>query len=161
MIHRRRIGLVAASLLLVTGCTFAPSGDLWVPEEGASLPILREMSGTFSSIDRRMNLVVHDLGTLSEIPLDPGPVDFSREMVLLAALGPTPSERFAIRIKRISRDGAVLRPELEVRFPSARAPRRASRASPYHLIVVPKTNMNVIGFTPRYPGPSPAPGTRD
>ena len=81
------------------------------------------------------------------LPVDPGQVDFDHEMVLVAALGPTASADYAVRITRVWRDGAVLRAEVEVAHPPADSPRRGIPASPYHLVVIPKSNLNVAGFT--------------
>ena len=142
--------------LLAAGCTTAPRAEVAVVADGQELPVLRQKSGAFSSITRRLRLVVHDPGTLAMLPVDPGPVDFSHEMVLLAAMGPTPWDDYAIRIRRVWREGSVLRARVEKRFPRPDAPRGSAPASPYHLVVVPRSELNVRGFEVGVP-----PGTLD
>jgi hypothetical protein len=142
--------------LLAAGCTTAPRAEVTVVADGQELPVLRQKSGAFSSITRRLRLVVHDPGTLAMLPVDPGPVNFSHEMVLLAAMGPTPSDDYAIRIRRVWREGSVLRARVEKRFPRPDAPRGSAPASPYHLVVVPRSELNVRGFEAGVP-----PGTLD
>ncbi|MHC4610504.1 MAG: hypothetical protein ACYS7M_09165, partial [Planctomycetota bacterium] len=86
------LALGASVWLLTAGCATAPRTEPALIADGQELPILREKSGTFSSIGRGLRLVVHDPGTLAMLPVDVGTVDFGHEMVLVAAMGPTPSD---------------------------------------------------------------------
>ena len=113
--------------------------------------MLREVSGTFSSFGQSMRLVVHDPATLASLPITVGDIDFANEMVLVAALGPAPSEQYAIRIQRVWRDGASLRAPIVVTYPPAGAPLRSRSASPYHVVVVPRSPLNVGGFQVKPP----------
>ncbi len=133
-------------LLAVAGCATTRSGPAFEPAHDQELPILREVSGTYSTIGRPLRLVVHDPGTLAMLPIDLGPVDFNREMVLVSALGPTPSPTYAIRIRRIWRDGPALRAAMDIQYPAPDAQLRSAPASPYHAVVVPKSNLNVRNF---------------
>jgi len=92
------------------------------------------------------------------LPINVGPVDFDEEMVLLAALGPTACDDYAIRIRRVWRDGMQLRARVEVQCPAADAPRRGTPASPYHLVIVPRSELNVKGFEARVPPDAFGPG---
>lgn len=141
--------MVAGLGLLVTGCSVGPGATIEPIADGEVLSVLRERHGTFSSIDRRLRLVIHEPATLAMLPFTVDPVDFSTEMVLLAALGPTPGDDYSIRIRRVWRDGLRLRARVEVQFPPVDAPRSGSRASPYHLVVVPRCDLRVRGFEAR------------
>jgi len=143
--------LIAVGLLSQTACSNAPSPDLSGVSDGQELPILREVAGTYSSITRPLHLVIHDAATLAALPVDPGPVDFDKEMVLFAATGPTRSERCAIRIRRVWRDGAVLRASVVKEFPPADEARTSTTASPFHLVVLRKMSLNVVGFNAKVP----------
>ncbi len=146
--------------VLAGGCSQAPmagGGDIADRQE---LPILRSQAGTYANFARPLRLAIRDAGTLAMVPVDVGPVDFQREMVLLAALGPTPSPEYGIRIRRVWRDGSELRARIEKRFPEADLPRRTTPANPYHLIVVPRCDRNVRGFPVKPPDGAFEPGSR-
>jgi hypothetical protein len=125
----------------------APRDDALAWADGQELPILNQRQGTYSSIDRAVRAVVHDPGTLAMLGMGGVDVDFDSQMVLLAALGPTPSANYGIRIRRVWRDGWALRAAVEVVHPAVDAPRRGTPASPYHLVVVPRSDLNVVGFS--------------
>jgi hypothetical protein len=122
-----------------------------MPADGQDLPVLHERAGTFSSIGQSLRLVVHDQGSLATLPVDIGPVDFEREMVLVAAMGPTPSEGYFIRIRRVWRHGQELRAEVDIRYPSSGGQLRGRPASPYHVVVVPRCHLNVRDFDVEVP----------
>lgn len=132
--------------LLLAGCSMGPTTNLDLIADGEQFPVLREQIATFSTINRPLRLVIHDPGTLAMLPFDIGPVDFQTEMVLLAATGPTPSDGYAIRIRRVWRDGLRLRVRVETQFPPTDVPRAGRSASPYHLVVVPRSDLLVKGF---------------
>ncbi len=146
---RMTSGVVAAIACcgVLGGCTVAPRADSARIADGQELAVLREQARTFSSIDRQLRLVFHDAGSLAMLPVNAGPVDFDREMVLLAALGPTRSEDSAVRIRRLWRDGSVLRAEVQISHPVASALSAGTPASPYHLVVVPRSDLNIAGWT--------------
>lgn len=143
---RQAAAMLPVLCLMAVGCSMAPRTDLEPMADGEVLPVLRERSAVFSTINRPLRLVIHDPGTLAMLPFDPGPVDFDREMVLLAAMGPTPSADCAIRIRRVWRDGPRLRVRVELQFPPGDAARSEARASPYHLVVVPRSDRRIRGF---------------
>ena len=153
-----RPGTIVLSLLpALAGCTTTPQGERLSLADGQELPIIRQTSGTYSSIGRSLRLVIHDARTLAMLPIDVGPVDFTKEMVLVAALGPTPSDEFGVRIQRVWREGAVLRASVDVRYPPIGAPLRSVQASPYHAAVVPNSPLNLRNFEVQV---APATGTR-
>jgi hypothetical protein len=131
------------------GCSLSSARVDQLPAEGADLPVLREKRGVYSSFEERKRLVIHDVGSMATVPVDPGPVDFDREMVVVAALGPAPSPDYGIRIRGVKRQGSRLRAAVEVQYPPMDAPRRGRPSSPYHLIVVPKCHLNIVGFETR------------
>ncbi|MCP4247264.1 MAG: hypothetical protein GY778_09475 [bacterium] len=159
-IRRFRAATVAAlgAIVLIGGCSQSPvavAGDIADQQE---LPILRSHAGTYANFSRPVRLAIRDAGILAMLPVDLGPVDFEREMVLLAALGPTSSPEWAIRIRRVWRDGSELRAQVEKRLPGADCLRRTTPANPYHLIVVPRCDRNVRGFAVKPPDGAFEPG---
>ena len=147
----RAAAMLIPALTAACGCTSAPRGLGAGPADGQELPILRQKAGTFSSIGQSLRLVIHDPGTLAMLPLDIGPVDFDKEMVLVSTMGPTPSDEYAIRIQRVWRDGPVLRAAVDVRYPPAGAALRSTPASPYHAVVVPRSPLNIRNFDVEVP----------
>lgn len=133
------------------GCT----GPRPVADQGptdalpADLPILREHRATFSRLSRPVRLVIRDARTFARLPLTEIDVDFDREMVLIAGLGPVQSDALGIRITRVRHRGQRLDAEVETIRPEADAPVRRALASPYHLVVVPRSDHNVVGFETR------------
>ena len=112
-------------------------------------PILREHRATFSRLSRPVRLVIRDAPTFARLPLTEIDVDFDREMVLIAGLGPVQSDAFGIRITRVRRRGRRLDAEVETIRPEAGSAVRHAAASPYHLVVVPRSDHNVVGFESR------------
>lgn len=143
--------LLLGLVVVASGCALGPASRGPRLADGAEIPILRDVSGSLSSIQRSLRLAIHDPGTLAMLPVRIGPVDFDREMVLFAALGPTASEDYTIRITRVWRDGSVLRAAVEITYPPAEGGTSRRRASPYHAVVLPRVPMNVEGFDSQPP----------
>ncbi len=146
----RLIAIALTAIAAASGCATSRLQNPWLAD-GQELPILREMGGTFSSINRSLRLVIHDRGTLAMMPLEVGPVDFDREMVLVGAMGQTPSDDYSIRISRVWREGSELRAAVDLHYPPAGARLRATPASPFHAVIVPKCDLNVRDFDVRIP----------
>ncbi len=136
----------AATLAGMASCRF---DDLRrdFPAEHEAMEPLRERVGTFSNLSRRVKWVIHSPGELALMPVDVGPIDFEREMVVLVGMGPTPSPDYAVRLKRLVRDAGVLRAEIEYLYPPDGAAGSASPASPYHAVVMPRSDLRIEGFT--------------
>ncbi|MFQ5490369.1 MAG: protease complex subunit PrcB family protein, partial [Phycisphaerae bacterium] len=145
MIRKTTVGAVWACLL-TAGCSLETLRPIETVQDGQELPILRDQAGTFSTFQRPARLVVRDSSTAAQLPLNLGPVDFEWQMVLVAAMGPTPTDQYGITIRRAWRDGNQVRVQVEMRYPPPGAPLRSSPASPYHAVVVQKCDLNVRGF---------------
>jgi hypothetical protein len=135
------------SALVCAGCHDSERAAQAFPADGAALEILREQAGAFSSLTRPVKWVIHDDRGLAWAPAEIGPVDFSREMVLVVGTGPTPSPDYHVRLKRVYRTGPILKAEIEYRYPAHDAPASTVSASPYHIVVTPRSDLNVEGFT--------------
>ncbi|RIK68859.1 MAG: hypothetical protein DCC65_01640 [Planctomycetota bacterium] len=115
-----------------------------LPAPGEDVPILHKMHGTHSHETRAMQVAVRDLATLAQIPLADVPVDFSSEMLLVVTLGRVISDQYSIDIRRVWRDGGVLRVETVVTAPAPGVP--TVMASPYCIAVIPRCDLNVAEF---------------
>jgi len=142
------------AVLLLTGlCGCYPDRvkPATAPAPGEDLPILWEASGTYSRLSRTVRIVARDRATLAQLPIAEVPVDFDSQMVLIAGLGPTPNDKLGIRIKRVWRDGSrirVLERHIHPGFDQAPGLRPAS---PWTILVVPRSDLNVEGYSPRVP----------
>ncbi len=129
-----------------SGCSGAPGQTVELLANGETIPILRQKSAAHSRFGRKLRAAVYDRGSLDMMPIDLGPVDFEHEMVLIAAMGPVPSEGYSIQIHRLWRHGSSLRADVQVRYPAAGTTLRGRQASPYHAIVVPRSSLNIDHF---------------
>ena len=154
-------GLIAASLgfalvacLVQTGCTGGAGGvgggsrDASAAED---IPILWQSSGTHSRLVRRVRILARDQATLAQVPLAEVPVDFETQMVLIAGLGPTPSSEQGIRIVRVWREGSRIRVQERPIHPGADQVPGLQPASPWTVVVIPKSDLNVEGYTTQVP----------
>ena len=109
-------------------------------------------TGTYSDLHQPLRLVIRDSAGLAAIPVAEVPVDFRKQMVLVAALGAVPTEGYAIRITRVWRKEHRVYVDVRVTqpHPGGRPPRHALCA-PYHIVVVPRSDLNVEGFYTRLP----------
>jgi len=129
--------------------------------DNQELPVLWEHSGHDDRIKTQVRYIAHDAQALAKIPLVDVPVDFETQMVLIASPGPVRSPDVTIRIRRLWTAGPRIRSQIEVIHPTAQQKRPLKLFSPYHLIVVPKSDRNVEGFTsslPKRAFVSPGPG---
>ena len=136
-----------AAWMAGAGCSQTKPADNGLIPDGADLPVLRETSDSFSNIAMPLRIVMYDRATFSQFALRPLNVDFDREMVLLAAMGPASSPECAVRIRRVWRDGRRLRVVVECSYPDASVPRRAGSSSPYHAVVVPRCELPIAHFS--------------
>jgi hypothetical protein len=148
--HWKRLA-AAAVLGSVSGC-LAGSG---VSRNGATetddLPIVWEHAETYSNVAGPFRVVARDAATLAQLPLAEVPVDFRTHMVLVAALGPTTSDEYGIRITRVWREGNRIRADVARVHPGEVKRGGVVRASPYHIVVVPRSDLNIDGFSPAVP----------
>lgn len=139
--------------LLMVGCS-APQPPANQPPSAPpqELPILWQQAGSYGCLKVPVRLVARDPATLAQVPLADVPVDFDKQMVLIAALGIVPSDGYAIRITRVWRRGNRILTDVRVSPPPpARRPGPPNLTSPYHIVVVPRSDLNVEGFTTALP----------
>lgn len=102
-----------------------------------------------------MRVVARDWATYWQLGLPKIDVDWDREMVLVAALGPTYRLDATVNVRDIDWNGSVLVPHVEVVTGSASEETAGARPlrmqSPYEIVVVPTSDENVVGFTPEPP----------
>jgi hypothetical protein len=137
------------TLFLLTGCsqvTEAPP-----VRETVDYDILWEKSGTYSRLGRAIRIVARDEATLAQIPVPEVPVDFSSQMVLVAGLGPITSDDMGIRIERVWQDGSRIRVQEKRIHPGPDQKTGLHPASPWTVVVVPRSDLNVEGYSPRVP----------
>ncbi len=146
-------GLTAALLCAgLAGChpdLSAPATT--APAQGQDLQILAEASGTYSRLIQPVRLVVRDRATLAQVPICQLQIDFDSQMMLIAGLGPTPSDELGIRIKRVWREGSLIRVLERHIHPGAEHAAGLHPASPWTAVVVPKSGLNVQGYSSRVP----------
>jgi hypothetical protein len=144
----RAIGL----LVIASACT-APAGSQRETRQESvkELPILWETSGTWSHLTRPARIVIYDAATLAEVPVAQVPVDFSKQMVLLTALGPTIGQDMGVRIERVWQEGPEVH-VLERRLhPGLEQSAVSNRSSPWTIVVVPRSEVPVKGYSSRVP----------
>ena len=135
--------------LAVGGCSFAQGPNPAIAPTGAGedLPIIQHASGTYSRLVRPIRVVAHDAATLARVPVADIPVDFKTQMVLIVGLGRTPTSQVGVEIVRVWRDGSRIRVQERRSHPGAEQAPGMDPASPWALAVVPRSDLNVQGFT--------------
>ncbi len=113
------------------------------------LPMVWQKSGTYSRIGRPTHVVARDRQTLAQIPIAEVPVDFDTQMVLIVGLGPTPTSELGVRIARVWREGSRIRVQERRVHPGTERSPGFEPASPWTIVVVPKSDLNVDGFDTR------------
>jgi hypothetical protein len=137
--------VVLMLLPMGTGCAIAPPAS--DANAGEDLPILWEKSGSYSRFGRPARVLVRDRATLSQIPIADIPVDFHTQMVLVAALGPTPTSDYGVRITRVWREGSRVRAQEREIHPGLSEGHGLDPASPWTAVVVPRSDLNVQGYS--------------
>jgi hypothetical protein len=137
--------------LTAGGCSGQRSAEMRDAAAAEDIPILWQSSGTYSRISRRARILVRDPATLAQIPVTEIPVNFDTQMVLIAGLGPTPSGEQGIRIVRVWRQGSKIHVQERAIHPGADRTAGLQPASPWTAVVIPKSDLNVDGYTTRVP----------
>ena len=73
------------------------------------------------------------------------PVDFNREMLLIVTLGRVMSDQYAVEIDRVWQERSKVHVSTRVTQPAANAV--PTVATPYCIAVVPRSDLNVDGFS--------------
>lgn len=140
---------IAAALC---GCSEANSDCLCTQSDSVlEYPITWQNSGTYSRLGRSVRLIIRDAATLAQVPVGDVPVDFTTQMVLVAALGPTPSADMGVRITRVWEQDGRLRVQERQLHPGLELQRGLNPASPWTAVVISKTDLNVEGYSPLVP----------
>jgi len=127
-----------------SGCAQRPAGAGAVLVR--DLPILWQTSGLHCGIRVPLRLVVRDEAHMVLLPIADVPVDFDRQMVLFVTPGLVPSSGYGVRIERVWQQGNVVKVSLRYLHPAQRVSQPFEPCTPYHLVVVPKSDLNVEGF---------------
>lgn len=145
--------LVAGTVLWAAGCTTTgQAGTMPDDRPSEELPILWEKTGAYSRLTRPVRLVVRDRASLARVPLTEVPVDFDSQMILIAGLGRTPSSDMGIRIARVWREGSRIRVQERRIHPGFDdGPPALDPASPWTVVVVPRSDLNVEGYSAYVP----------
>lgn len=131
----------------IVGCQIDRSGPTTLPADAEELAILWRASGTYSRLAKAVRLVIRDAGTLAQVPLCEVPVNFETEMVLLAGLGPTPRSDCGIVIQHAyKQNGRIWVLERQV-YPGSQMSPGLRPASPWTLVVVPRSDLDVEGYS--------------
>jgi hypothetical protein len=142
-------GLCAAAV--ICGCNQNNSQTAITSRQVEDIPILWEKSGTFSRLGRPVRILVRDPVTLSQFPLAELKVNFENEMLLVAGLGPTASSELGIRIVRVWREGSRIRVQERQTHPGLDSSSTVSPASPWTIVSIPKSDLNVQGYSTDVP----------
>jgi hypothetical protein len=118
---------------------------------GEELPIEWEASGTWSHLARAVRVVAYDAPTLAQVPVTEVPVDFNTQMVLITGMGPAPGTDLGIRITRVWRDGNRIRVQERRIHPGMERSPGLDRSSPWAVVVVPRTEMPIEGYSSKVP----------
>ncbi|NLX13414.1 MAG: hypothetical protein GXY44_07150 [Phycisphaerales bacterium] len=127
------------------------AGVFDVPVDGAELPIIWEKTGIYSRINRPIRLVIHDEAALAQVPIAEVQVDFRTHMLLIAGMGPVLRDDVGIRITRLWREGTRIRVQEQHVYSEAAGPEGIQPASPWTIIAVPRSSLNVEGYSARVP----------
>ncbi|WP_242345270.1 protease complex subunit PrcB family protein [Anaeromyxobacter terrae] len=158
-----RSSALAVTLALLAACGGAASGPDQQPS-GIVLPQATELSSPYSAFTGPSRLVVRDEptwaeawatihGPVSELPPLPA-VDFSREMVLVAAIGQRPSGGYTVTFSAVTAVGDGLRATVQESAPGPGCGTATVITSPVVAIRVPR----VEGAVQFVDGPVVRPG---
>ncbi len=132
---------------VLSGCSL--TGSAPPVEQVEDLPILWDKAGSYCNRTTPLRLVARNRAEMALCPISEVPVDFDHEMVLAATMGRVLSDGYAIRIERVYRQGSVIKVDVRIyRPPPVSQPSDIRPACPYHVVVVPRSDLNVEGFSP-------------
>jgi len=124
------------------------TGTAGADDEPETFPILWQKAGAYCGRKAPLRLVARSLAEMAHCPIADVPVDFRHEMVLAVTMGQVTSDRYAIRIHRVYRDGPIIRVDVRVYRPQSSTQPTIQLACPYHVVVVPRSDLNVEDFSP-------------
>lgn len=119
--------------------------------EEEELPVAWTTSGSWSHLSRPVRIVAYDRPTLDQVPIADVPVDFSKQMVLIAGMGPTIGHDMGIRITRVWRENSRVRVQEMRLHPGLDRSASVERSSPWTVVVVPRSELPIEGYTSKVP----------
>lgn len=140
--------LLAGALAGISACN-DPRPSEQAVADGAELPILRQTIVADSHELRRIRAVARTRGAWARLALTDEEIDFDREMALIVTLGRSVGPQRGVRIARVWREGRQLRVETERLQPVD--PSTVVVAAPFCIAIVPRCDLEVIGFLPEPP----------
>jgi len=153
----KRMVVIAGAIVVgcmfagVAGCVVGSSRGATEASAAEDLPILWEKSGTYSRLTRPVRVVVRDPATLARLPITEVPIDFETQMALVCGLGVTPGNELGVRITRVWRQGTKIRVQERRIHPGLDHASGLDPASPWTIVIVPKSDQNVEGYVARVP----------
>jgi hypothetical protein len=141
-------GLGCGFAILLCGCSSTVSRPVQGPQD---IPIEWHRSGAYSPLARPVRILARDRATLAQVPVTEVPVDFERQMVLILALGPTPSSDLGVQITRVWQEGLRLRVQEVQVHPGPDQRLGLNPGSPWTVAVIPRSDLNVQGYSTRVP----------
>jgi hypothetical protein len=142
---------VAYGAAALCGCGYRSSKIEVASEPVADVPILWQKTGSYSRLNREARICARNLATLAKVPLTEVPVDFRKEMVLIVGLGPIADDDVGVEIARVWRQGSQLKVQERRIYPDYSGAEGLERASPWAVAVIPRSDLNVEGFSARVP----------
>jgi PrcB C-terminal len=153
MTYRR----VFVAILMATGCRSAiAAGQHGLRTEPVSLSRLRDGATAFSpyaGIGDPLRAVIRDSTAWRELwtrinrPFVPAPalppIDFGREMIVVAALGSRPNAGYDVVIESAEQDSAGIQISVRVASPAAGCPVATAMTQPIDLARVPVTDQPI------------------
>jgi hypothetical protein len=145
----KRLTMMMMPIVLVaTGCSWSGSAyDAYVEVE--DFPVLWETAGSYCNRTIPLRLVARNRAEMALCPVGDVPVDFDEQMVLAVTTGRVMSDRYGIRIGRVYRQGSIIKVDVETFRPTPTTQLSVQAASPFHVIVIPRSDLNVEGFSSR------------
>ena len=154
-----KMAVMGLSTLSVAACGLVWTAGCNGPVDRASsvqeVPILRRLAGSSASLREPIRVVARDWETYCQLGLPDLPVEWGREMVLVAALGPTLRRDLTLFVDRVEQRGSAIHPSVRLALvrppePAENNPWKQARC-PFEVVVVPYSGLNVIGFTTEPP----------
>jgi len=140
--------LILLTLMTVVGCSWPMSAGVSAYQEPDEFPILWQKAGSYCNRKTPLRLVARNRAEMAACPIGRVPVDFRREMVLAATMGRVTSDQYMIRIHRVWREGSEIKVDVRIYRPRPTTHSSIQLACPYHVVVVPRSNLNVQDFSP-------------
>lgn len=140
--------LILATLTTAAGCSWPTSAGVAAYQEPDEFPILWQKAGSYCNRKTPLRLVARTQAEMAGCPIANVPADFRREMVLAATMGRVTSDQYMIRIHRVWREGSEIKVDVRIYRPRPTTQSSIQLACPYHVVVVPRSDLNVEGFSP-------------